>query len=67
MLNFLRLHCVCKVQESDEKAKLIEVQYLLKYASEYIKQHALMELQEQGILAAQMHEVVTQQLQLLCK
>lgn len=53
------------VQEADEKAKLIQAEKQLKYASEYVKKHKLANKEEEGILASQMHELIVQKLQQL--
>jgi hypothetical protein len=53
------------LQAVKQKDHLTEAEKLLQYASSYIKRHDLKSQEEQGILATQMHELVTQQLAML--
>jgi hypothetical protein len=57
---------VC-LQEADERAKLVRIEGLLKYAIDYSKRHTVTDFEETGILAEQMHELITQQLGALCR
>lgn len=56
-------HSRCRLQGQRERLQAAEA--LLRYATGYIKQHKLEALDEQGSLAAQMHELVVQKLQML--
>lgn len=54
------------MQEEDEKGKLMRVEQLLTYVVAYHKRRPVERFDETSILAAQMHELVTQQLDALC-
>lgn len=45
----------------------MRIEGLLKYAIEYTKRHSVAGFEETGILAEQMHELITQQLDAVCK
>lgn len=48
------------------RERLLEVEKLLRYARDYQRKHKVEEFEEEAIMAAQMHELVTQQLD-MCK
>ena len=55
------------MQAADKKANLMRAEKYLTYALDYSKRHHVEDFEDSAILAAQLHELVTQQLDTLCQ